>query len=242
MPSRISPLLATWLYSDIASTPSAWPSLRMLSDSIPFSSAKATAARSTRSRLRGVLASVAGLAGPPICRSAAALTCLHRESTLNLRRKPATPSSTWRQRRSCLSTPSRRVGLCRASQRPARRPFPGATERRSHRVHIGPESPPAGSTRPPYYRTPGVETMKAIVQDASHRTRGGSPARRGRQARDRRRRDPGAGACRQRGPGHLASDGRPGLPDAPGGFRVPGAQGPQPGPQFRGDGRVRRRS
>ena len=28
--------MATWLYSDIASTPSASPSLRMLSDSIPL--------------------------------------------------------------------------------------------------------------------------------------------------------------------------------------------------------------
>src|SRR5919106_2111870 len=30
MPSRMSSLLRTWLYSDIASTPSSWPSLRML--------------------------------------------------------------------------------------------------------------------------------------------------------------------------------------------------------------------
>src|SRR4051794_32065811 len=51
MPSSRASLPATWLYSDIASTPSAWPSLRMLSDSIPFSSAKATAARSTASRV-----------------------------------------------------------------------------------------------------------------------------------------------------------------------------------------------
>src|SRR6266540_5878423 len=53
MPSRMSSLLATWLYSDIASTPSSCPSLRMVSDSIPLSSASATAARSTRSLLKG---------------------------------------------------------------------------------------------------------------------------------------------------------------------------------------------
>ena len=35
MPSRISSLLATWLYSDIASTPSVSASLRMLSDPTP---------------------------------------------------------------------------------------------------------------------------------------------------------------------------------------------------------------
>ena len=35
IPSRMSPLFWTWLYSDIASTPSAWASLRMLSDSMP---------------------------------------------------------------------------------------------------------------------------------------------------------------------------------------------------------------
>ena len=44
MPSSRSSLLATWLYSDIASTPSASPSLRMLSDSMPLASARATAA------------------------------------------------------------------------------------------------------------------------------------------------------------------------------------------------------
>jgi D-arabinose 1-dehydrogenase-like Zn-dependent alcohol dehydrogenase len=32
MPSRMASLLATWWYSDIASTPSSWASLRMLSD------------------------------------------------------------------------------------------------------------------------------------------------------------------------------------------------------------------
>ena len=49
----MSSLLATWLYSDIASTPSSWPSLRMVSDSMPFWSARATAARNTRSLLKG---------------------------------------------------------------------------------------------------------------------------------------------------------------------------------------------
>jgi hypothetical protein len=34
-----SPRLATWLYSDIASTPRAWPSLRMDSDPMPCSPA-----------------------------------------------------------------------------------------------------------------------------------------------------------------------------------------------------------
>src|SRR4051794_20144307 len=56
MPSSRASLPGTWLYSDIASTPSAWPSLRMLSDSIPLWSARATAVRSTCSRftpLRG---------------------------------------------------------------------------------------------------------------------------------------------------------------------------------------------
>ena len=45
-------MLATWLYRDIASTPRASPSLRMLSDAIPLSSAKATPPRSTRSLVR----------------------------------------------------------------------------------------------------------------------------------------------------------------------------------------------
>src|SRR6266699_2852416 len=54
MPSSRSSLLATWLYSDIASTPTAWASLRIESVSIPFSSAKTAAARSTRSRLNGM--------------------------------------------------------------------------------------------------------------------------------------------------------------------------------------------
>ena len=53
MPSRRSSLLATCLYSDIGSTPSSWPSRRMLTASMPCSSASSTAARSTRSRLRG---------------------------------------------------------------------------------------------------------------------------------------------------------------------------------------------
>ena len=53
MPSRRSSLLATWLYSDIGSTPSSWPSRRMLTASMPCSSASSTAARSTRSRLSG---------------------------------------------------------------------------------------------------------------------------------------------------------------------------------------------
>src|SRR5580704_4943889 len=62
MPSRRSPLLATWLYNDIASTPRTSPSLRMLSEEMPLSSAKATAVRSTRSRLSGVRGCVVGLA------------------------------------------------------------------------------------------------------------------------------------------------------------------------------------
>ncbi len=61
-------MLATWLYSDIASTPRASPSLRMLSEEMPLESAKATAACSTRSRLSGARLSgargcVVGLAG-----------------------------------------------------------------------------------------------------------------------------------------------------------------------------------
>jgi hypothetical protein len=46
-------LFAMWLYSDIASTPSVSPSLRMLSEDIPCWSVRATAARSTRSRFSG---------------------------------------------------------------------------------------------------------------------------------------------------------------------------------------------
>lgn len=41
MPSKRSSLLATWLYSDIAPTPTAWARLRLNSVSMPFSSAKA---------------------------------------------------------------------------------------------------------------------------------------------------------------------------------------------------------
>ena len=61
MPSRSWSLLATWLYSDMASTPTTSPSLRMLSDAIPCSSAKATAALSTLSVLRGIRGFVPGL-------------------------------------------------------------------------------------------------------------------------------------------------------------------------------------
>ena len=67
MPSRSWSLLATWLYSDMASTPRASPSLRILSAAIPLSSAKATAARSTRSLLRGIRGFVAGLVFGAIC-------------------------------------------------------------------------------------------------------------------------------------------------------------------------------
>jgi hypothetical protein len=42
MPSRRSCLLATWWYSDMATTPSSWASLRMLSDPMPPRSARAT--------------------------------------------------------------------------------------------------------------------------------------------------------------------------------------------------------
>ena len=54
MPSRMSSLLATCLYSDIASTRSTWPSLRIETDSRPPSSARRMAARRTRSRLSGL--------------------------------------------------------------------------------------------------------------------------------------------------------------------------------------------
>src|SRR5438034_4295308 len=63
MAATSSPLFATWLYSDIASTSSAWPSLRMLSASMPSVSASAIAFSSTRYlvsglRLRGLVATV----------------------------------------------------------------------------------------------------------------------------------------------------------------------------------------
>src|SRR3954453_14263969 len=58
MPSRRSSLFATWLYSDIASNPSVSPSLRIVSDSIPCSSARSTAAARIRSRLSGTRGSV----------------------------------------------------------------------------------------------------------------------------------------------------------------------------------------
>ena len=52
MPSRMSSLLATCLYRDMASTPSSRPSLRIDSDAMPISSASVTAACNTRSLLR----------------------------------------------------------------------------------------------------------------------------------------------------------------------------------------------
>src|SRR5262249_44002677 len=52
-PSMTSSLLATWLYSDMASKPSACPSLRIDSDSIPPWSARSRAAFRMRSRLSG---------------------------------------------------------------------------------------------------------------------------------------------------------------------------------------------
>ena len=60
------PCWPTCLYSDIASTPRASPSLRMVSDAMPCSSAKVAAARSTRSRLSGGPGCVAGMAGRAI--------------------------------------------------------------------------------------------------------------------------------------------------------------------------------
>ena len=54
MPSRMSSLLATWWYSDIASTPSSWASRRIVSASMPSRSATATATRHRpRSRVVG---------------------------------------------------------------------------------------------------------------------------------------------------------------------------------------------
>ena len=51
MPSTKSFLFSTWLYSDIASTPSLLASLRMVSDSNPPLSASRTATVSTRFRV-----------------------------------------------------------------------------------------------------------------------------------------------------------------------------------------------
>ena len=45
-------MLATWVYSDIASTPSSSPSLRIVSISMPASSASAMAVLSTWSRFK----------------------------------------------------------------------------------------------------------------------------------------------------------------------------------------------
>src|SRR6478672_6861654 len=67
MASVRSPLLDTWLYSDIASTPSSPPSLRMLSDSIPLASANAMADPTTLSRFNRARASLPGLIiGAPV--------------------------------------------------------------------------------------------------------------------------------------------------------------------------------
>ena len=77
-------MLATWLYSDIASTPTASPSLRMVSVLSPLPSARATAARSTPSRLSGARRSAAGLAEGVTRPSSpsSTLTNLHRKHTL----------------------------------------------------------------------------------------------------------------------------------------------------------------
>ncbi len=53
MPSRMSSLPATWLYSDIASTPSRDATARMVTAATPCSSAIAIAARRIRSRSKG---------------------------------------------------------------------------------------------------------------------------------------------------------------------------------------------
>ncbi len=52
-PSRTASLLSTWWYSDIASTPSSSARRRIVSAARPSRSARATAARRTRSRLKG---------------------------------------------------------------------------------------------------------------------------------------------------------------------------------------------
>ena len=52
-PSSRSSLLRTWLYSDMASTPSVWASLRMLRAPMPPLSASSTAAWRTRWRVSG---------------------------------------------------------------------------------------------------------------------------------------------------------------------------------------------
>src|SRR5215813_14186700 len=55
MPSSRSSLLATWLYSDMASTPSTWPSLRIDNAPVPPPSTTLIAARITRSLVSGTL-------------------------------------------------------------------------------------------------------------------------------------------------------------------------------------------
>ena len=67
-----------------------------------------------------------------------------------------------------------------------------------------------------------------------HRPRGRAPARRDQQARDRRRRDPGACACGQRGPGHLAPDGRLPYPMRLAGFGLRRPKAPNPGRSLAG--------
>src|SRR5262245_13954226 len=53
MASTRSPLLLTWLYSDMASTPSSFASLSMLTASLPLLSAGEIAERTTRSLVSG---------------------------------------------------------------------------------------------------------------------------------------------------------------------------------------------
>ncbi len=66
MPSRRSSRPATWLYSDIASTPNCAAIARMVTPASPFSSASAIAVVTTRSRLSGARF---GFALRPVLRS-----------------------------------------------------------------------------------------------------------------------------------------------------------------------------
>ena len=150
MPSRRSSLLEMWLYSDIASTPTASPSLRIESVSIPFSSAKAAAARRTRSRLRGMRGAGTGTgrrghSGLLFCAAVGGVVVRNRltylQCTCSLHRKhtsyavPARPSpgSAARHPRKGDPDDEPRCGTSCPAPRPGSGCEPAGTEGQPHR-------------------------------------------------------------------------------------------------------------
>src|SRR5260370_5110069 len=120
MPSSMSSLLRTWLYSDIASMPSLAPRLRMLSDSMPSRSARPMAARRTRSRVRVRRRFVDRLAGVAIAVHLALLSTIHRKPLQTYAVCARLPSSSLRCKHQAARQGHKEVGTMISTDSPKR--------------------------------------------------------------------------------------------------------------------------